>query len=149
MRFTLIFLFTFTLFSQSDEKVISSIFSKALTESKSYNWLDHLSNQIGGRLSGSLEAQKAVEWSKDELDKLGFDDVYLQPVMVPTWIRGPKEFALIETEPGITFNVNITALGGSVATPSVGLKANVIELTSLEELKVLGKEKIDGKIVFF
>ena len=65
MRFTLIFLFTFTLFSQSDEKVISSIFSKALTESKSYNWLDHLSNQIGGRLSGSLEAQKAVEWSKD------------------------------------------------------------------------------------
>ena len=149
MRFTLIFLFTFTLFSQSDEKVISSIFSKALTESKSYNWLDHLSNQIGGRLSGSLEAQKAVEWSKDELDKLGFDDVYLQPVMVPTWIRGPKEFALIETEPGITFNVNITALGGSVATPSVGLKANVVEITDLEELKVLGKEKIDGKIVFF
>ena len=55
--------------------------------------------------------------------------------MVPTWVRGPKEFALIETEPGITFNVNITALGGSVATPSVGLKANVIEVFGLEELK--------------
>ena len=69
--------------------------------------------------------------------------------MVPTWVRGPKEFALIETEPGITFNVNITALGGSVATPSVGLKANVIEVFGLEELKALGKDKIDGKIVFF
>ena len=149
MRFIVIFLFTVTLSSQTDEKIISSIFSKALTESKSYNWLNYLSNQIGGRLSGSLEAQKAVEWSKNELDKLGFDDVYLQPVMVPTWIRGPKEFALIETEPGITFNVNITALGGSVATPSVGLKASVVEVTGLEELKGLGKEKIDGKIVFF
>ena len=76
MRFIVIFLFTVTLSSQTDEKVISSIFSKALTESKSYNWLNYLSNQIGGRLSGSLEAQKAVEWSKNELDKLGFDDVY-------------------------------------------------------------------------
>ena len=149
MRYLVLFLLSFSLFSQSDEEVISSIFSTALTESKSYNWLDHISNQIGGRLSGSLEAQKAVEWSKSELDKLGFDKVYLQPVMVPTWVRGPKEFALIETEPGITFNVNITALGGSVATPSVGLKANVIEVFGLEELEALGKEKMDGKIVFF
>ena len=60
--------------------------------------------------------------------------------MVPTWVRGPKEFALIETEPGITFNVNITALGGSVACTSVGLKANVIEVFGLEELEALGKE---------
>ena len=149
MRYLVLFLLSFSLFSQSDEEVISSIFSTALTESKSYNWLDHISNQIGGRLSGSLEAQKAVEWSKSELDKLGFDKVYLQSVMVPTWVRGPKEFALIETEPGITFNVNITALGGSVSTPSVGLKANVIEVFGFEELKALGKEKIDGKIVFF
>ena len=149
MRYLVLFLLSFGLFSQSDEEVISSIFSTALTESKSYNWLDHISNQIGGRLSGSLEAQKAVEWSKSELDKLGFDKVYLQSVMVPTWVRGPKEFALIETEPGITFNVNITALGGSVSTPSVGLKANVIEVFGLEELEALGKEKIDGKIVFF
>ena len=149
MRYLVLFLLSFSLFSQSDEEVISSIFSTALTESKSYNWLDLISNQIGGRLSGSLEAQKAVEWSKSELDKLGFDKVYLQPVMVHTWVRGPKEFALIETEPGITFNVNITALGGSVATPSVGLKANVIEVFGLEELQALGKEKIDGKIVFF
>ncbi|GIR98267.1 MAG: hypothetical protein CM15mP101_06370 [Flavobacteriaceae bacterium] len=57
----------FQSFFTNDEEIISSIFSTALTESKSYNWLDHISNQIGGRLSGSLEAQKAVEWSKSEL----------------------------------------------------------------------------------
>jgi hypothetical protein len=120
-----------------------------LTKSKAYSWLDYLSNQIGGRLSGSLEAERAVEWGKAELEKLNFDKVWLQPVMVPRWVRGPKEFALIETEPGITFNVPIAALGGSVATPSVGLKAEVIEVFSLKELEELGKEKIDGKIVFF
>ena len=132
-----------------DDIVIKDIFKTSLTKSKAYSWLDYLSNQIGGRLSGSLEAERAVEWGKAELEKLNFDKVWLQPVMVPRWVRGPKEFALIETEPGITFNVPIAALGGSVATPSVGLKAEVIEVFSLKELEELGKEKIDGKIVFF
>ena len=146
-------LFIFIFFSQfsytQDDILIKDIFNTSLTKSKAYSWLDYLSNQIGGRLSGSLEAERAVEWGKAELEKLNFDKVWLQPVMVPRWVRGPKEFALIETEPGITFNVPIAALGGSVATPSVGLKAEVIEVFSLKELEELGKEKIDGKIVFF
>ena len=83
------------------------------------------------------------------MEKLNLDRVWLQPVLVPKWVRGPKEFALIETEPGVTFNVPITALGGSVATPSVGLKAEVVEVQNFEELAVLGRENIDGKIVFF
>ena len=83
------------------------------------------------------------------MEKLNLDRVWLQPVLVPKWVRGPKEFALIETEPGVTFNVPITALGGSVATPSVGLKAEVVEVQNFEELAILGRENIDGKIVFF
>ena len=148
------FLFLFllincNLINSQDETIIKNIFDAGFTKSKAYSWLDYLSNEIGGRLSGSYEAELAVKWSKKELDKLNFDKVWLQPVMVPRWVRGPKEFALIETEPGITFNVPVAALGGSVATPSVGIKSNVIELQSIAELEILGKEKIDGKIVFF
>ena len=148
----LLFLFLLincNLISSQDEIIIKNIFDAGFTKSKAYSWLDYLSNQIGGRLSGSFEAELAVKWSKKELDKLNFDKVWLQPVMVPRWVRGPKEFALIETEPGVTFNVPVAALGGSVATPSVGIKSNVIELQSIAELEILGKENIDGKIVFF
>ena len=60
--------------------------------------------------------------------------------MVPKWVRGPKEFALIETEPGVTFDVDVCALGGSVATPSVGIKSNVIEVSAFEDLKNLEKK---------
>ena len=142
------FLFLNLSFSQ-DDLFIKNVFDAGFTKSKAYTWLDYLSNEIGGRLSGSYEADLAVKWSKSELEKLDFDKVWLQPVMVPRWVRGPKEFALIETEPGITFDVPVAALGGSVATPSVGIKSNVIEVMSLEELEKLGKEIIDGKIVFF
>jgi hypothetical protein len=152
-KFTLFFLLFVVYFSyaqqQRDSLMLKSIYKTALLNGQAYDWLDYLTNQIGGRLSGSLNAERAVEWSKEELEKLNLDRVWLQPVLVPKWVRGPKEFALIETEPGVTFNVPITALGGSVATPSVGLKAEVVEVQNFEELAVLGRENIDGKIVFF
>jgi len=133
----------------SDKEQLKTFFDTSLLNGQAYEWLDYLTNRIGSRLSGSLGAERAVAWTKAALDALGLDRVYLQPVKVPKWVRGAKEFALIETAPGVTFNVPITALGGSVATPSVGLKAFVVEVQGIEELKALGREQIEGKIVFF
>ncbi|WP_136468413.1 M20/M25/M40 family metallo-hydrolase [Flagellimonas onchidii] len=148
-------LFTFLLvsapiFSQTeDEKQIRAIYDQALTDGKAYDWLNHLSNQIGGRLSGSVQAQQAIDYTKGQLDSLGLDRVWLQPVMVPKWVRGTPEFAFIESKPGLTTNVPICALGGSVATPDRGIKASVIEVEGIEDLEKLGREKINGKIVFY
>ena len=135
--------------AQSDEDQLRAIYTAALTEGKSYEWLDYLSNQIGSRLSGSSGAQRAVEWTKSELDSLGFDNVWLQPVMVPRWVRGTPEYAFIEASLGQTTQVPICALGGSIATPMGGIKAEVIEVQSIAELKDLGASKIGGKIVFY
>jgi hypothetical protein len=139
----------FFVFSQTDEKVISEIYTNSLTNGQSYSWLDHLSNNIGSRLSGSLGAEKAVEWTKEELETMGLDKVWLQPVMVPKWVRGVPEFAYIETSPGKTIKVNICALGGSISTPPTGLKSKIIEVSGVDELEKLGAENIEGKIVFF
>ncbi len=144
-----LFLSLFSVSAQSDEEVIRTIYDQSLSNGKSYEWLDYLSNEIGGRLSGSLNAEKAVAYTKEELDKLGLDKVWLQPVMVPKWTRGVPEYAFIESTPGNTTQVNICALGGSIATPDSGLKAHVIEVQTIEELKELGKEAVEGKIVFF
>ncbi|WP_407659259.1 M28 family peptidase [Maribacter dokdonensis] len=136
--------------SQSkDEVQIKKMYDLALTEGKGYEWLNYLSNQIGGRLSGSVQAQQGVDYTKSQLDSLGVDRVWLQPVMVPKWVRGTPEFAYFETTPGITTNVAICALGGSVATPPKGIKANIIEVEGVEQLTTLGKDEIEGKIVFF
>tara|TARA_Y100000991_G_scaffold213932_1_gene200573 strand:+ start:37687 stop:39042 length:1356 start_codon:yes stop_codon:yes gene_type:complete len=140
---------TINIFSQSDEKIIREIYTNSLTNGKSYEWLDYLSNQIGSRLSGSLNAERAVKWTKSEMELMGFDNVWLQPVMVPKWVRGAPEFAYIETAPGKTTKVNICALGGSISTPDAGLKAELVEVKSFDELNELGKEKIEGRIVFY
>ncbi|MFS4467316.1 M28 family peptidase [Maribacter sp. 2210JD10-5] len=132
----------------TDEVQLKKIYDEALTNGKAYHWLNHLSNQIGGRLSGSIQAQQAVDYTKMQLDSLGLDKVWLQPVMVPKWVRGVPEFAYFETTPGITTDVPICALGGSIATPQQGIKANIIEVNGIQELSKLGREKIEGKIVF-
>lgn len=146
---TLIFFLPLFIFAQTeDEKNIREIYTQSLTNGKSYEWLDYLSNQIGGRLSGSLNAERAVEYTKTELESLGLDKVWLQPVMVPKWTRGVKEYAYIESAPGKITPVNICALGGSVATPEGGLRGQMVEVNGIQELQAFGKEKLEGKIVF-
>jgi hypothetical protein len=135
--------------AQTDSEIIKTIYNTSLSNGNSYEWLRYLSNNIGGRLSGSLNAERAVAYTKEELDKLGLDKVWLQPVMVPKWTRGLPEFSFIETLPGKTTSVNICALGGSIATPAGGIKANLVEVNSIEELQILDRNTVEGKIVFF
>jgi len=143
---------SFTLSSQelNDHKVfIDKVYNEALSNGQSYEWLDYLSNEIGGRLSGSINYDRSVKWGKDELNLIGIDSVWLQPVMIPKWVRGAPEYAHIESSPGNTISVPIAALGGSISTPSIGISANVIEVKSFDELNNIGKDSISGKIIFF
>jgi len=133
--------------NKKDSLQIKSIFDTALTNGKSYEWLRDLTQNIGGRLSGSPEAQQAVEWSEQLMKDQGFDKVWLQPVMVPHWVRGEKEIANY-TSNGIKIDVPVCALGGSIATPKEGVSGEIIEVFSVAEAEKLG-EKLRGKIVFF
>jgi len=147
--YSLLFLSTTILQAQSpNEKMLKDLYHNVLTQAHCYAWLDDLSNKIGARPSGSLSAQKGVEYVKAQLETLGLDKVYLQEVMVPHWERGQKEIAYILINNKKT-PVPICALGGSVATGKRGLLAPVIEVHGIEELKQLGTDKVKGKIVFF
>ena len=136
-------------FSQStsqDSLEIRKIYDMALLNGQAYQWLDHLSNNIGPRLSGSYNAERAVQYTKKELEDLGLDKVWLQSVMVPKWVRGAKEVAYVEVASDSRRDVKITALGGSI---SGSVKAEVIEVQGIEDLVNYGENKIKGKIVFF
>jgi hypothetical protein len=130
-----------------DSTQLKTLFNSVLKEGKSYEWLRDLTQNIGGRLSGSPEAAKAVVWGEALMNSVGLDSVWLQPVRVPHWVRGEKEIANYTTN-GKQKNVPICALGFSIATPDTGILAEVIEVKSLEEATILG-EKMKGKIVFF
>lgn len=146
---SLLFVNSVALFAQNkDEQFFKEIYNSALTKSQCYSWLDHLSNDVGSRLSGSVGAEKAVQYTKSQMETLGFDKVYLQEVMVPHWVRGEKETAYIQDNK-TKVKVPICALGGSIATPKNGVTAEVVEIHSFDEMKALGADRIKGKIVFY
>lgn len=144
----LFLLFSSSAYAQSsDSLLIRKIFEESLVNGMSYHWLGEICTTIGGRVSGSPQAEMAVNYIKRELDQLALDKVYLQDVMVPHWVRGKKESAYF-TKDKEKIAVNICALGGSIATPPNGLLASVVEVHNFEELTALGRENVQGKIVF-
>lgn len=151
MLFSLIFIVAFSpnfnknKSNEEDTKMIKKFFDEALVNAESYKNLEHLCLNIGPRLSGSKNAQKAVEWTKKVMEDYGFDKVFLQEVLVPHWERGAKEEAKIVDN---NLNLNMLAIGGSEPTPAAGITAEVIEVQSLDEVDELG-EKVKGKIVFY
>ncbi len=144
-------LVSFTAFSQDkNEAFIRKIYDEALANGQSYEMLEYLTTQIGHRLSGSPQAAAAVEWTRQQMEQLGFDTVYLQPVMVPHWVRGQKEIVrLINSSTQGSIELNSLALGNSVGSGPEGVSAEVVEVQNFDELDQLGKAGVQGKIVFF
>lgn len=130
------------------EETIRTIYDKALDGSSCYENLRYMCKEIGGRLSGSENAEESVEWVYELLQGMNLDRVEKQPCMVPHWERGNPESAWFKSDEG-KFKVPVCALGGSIKTSKKGLKAQVIEVFSLDEVKALDPKEVKGKIVFF
>ena len=161
MRFSLVvlisaFVFNFSFSQSSDASIdedafyVRKIYDEVLTNSPSMNWLKYLTKNIGPRLAGSPQAAAAVEYTRQLMEELGFDTVYLQPCLVPHWTREGKEtVTIVNSSSRGSISLNALSLGNSVATPKGGITAEVIEVFSLDTLNTLGRENIAGKIVFF
>lgn len=129
-------------FSQStEERIIDHI----LNQSQAYETLAHLTDDIGPRLSGSRNAELAVRWTTQRFRDWGID-VRNERVMVPHWVRGEERGSLVSHR---NQHLVLTSLGGSVATPANGITAEVVEVSSYEQLDQLGRAGIRGKIVFY
>lgn len=142
-------LFPLLLTAQKHEENIKKIFDETLTNSPIHENLRVLCKEIGNRLSGSPEAAAAVEYTKQLMESYDFDEVYLQPVMVPHWVRGAQEKARVVNSNKLgSFDMTCTALGNSIGTGPGGLVGEVIEVSGIEEVNKLGKQ-VEGKIVFY
>ena len=143
---------TLTMEAQTDEDAffIRSVYDQALSHGQAYPWLYHLTTDIGGRLAGSPQAAAAVEYTRQMLDTMGLDTVYLQACEVPRWVRGNPEVVRVAQSAMGSFDLKATALGNSVGTGPDGIAAEIVEVKSFDELDALGaRGSVKGKIVFF
>src|SRR5687767_6447221 len=108
-------------FSQkNDSASIRRIVNETLINGTAYENLRKLCKQVGHRLAGSPQYIKAAKMVASMFREMGVDTVYMQPVMVPRWIRGEKERGHIISG-GKKSELRLLALGNSVGTGPKGI----------------------------
>ena len=121
------------------------IIGAALTSDVAYKRLAWLTDRIGNRLSGSESLTRAIEWAAAEMKHDKLDNVRMEKVMVPHWVRGEESLELIEP---VGRKLSMLGLGNSVGTPPAGVTAEAVVVRTFDELEALG-ERVRGKIVVF
>ena len=153
MKKLIVLLTILPLFSYAQTKdsvMIKRLSDEILRNGKAYDLLYQLTKQVGGRLAGSPQFAKAVQWGKITLEQQGADKVYLQECMLPHWVRGGKDQASItELDHKKTNRVlDVLALGNSLGTNGKTITAEVLMVANFEELEKR-KAEVKGKIVYY
>jgi carboxypeptidase Q len=136
--------------SQKDDSVfIKKISDEILTHGKAYTLLHYLTKNIGGRLAGSPQYNKAAQWGLQTMQQFGADTVFFQECLVPHWVRGKGDYATLLNTNNTRFKkqLNMVAIGNSLGSNKT-IKAPIIVINSFQELEER-KNEIKGKIVFY
>src|SRR5687767_14723563 len=107
--------------------------------------LAELTDTYGQRLSGSDNLNRAIAWAVETMKKDGLDNVRTERVMIPKWVRGNESLEIINPP---HHEIPMLGLGGSIATPPHGIDADVMVVSSGEDLAKRAAEA-KGKIVLF
>lgn len=136
--------------SNADSVYIKKISDEIMLNGKAHDLLRELTKGIGGRLAGSVQYTKAVQWGEASLKKLGADKVFLQECMMPNWKRGGKDLAAVVLQNGKKTNrsLDVLALGNSLGTGGKPLVAEVVAVQDFDEMEAK-KDQLKGKIVYF
>jgi hypothetical protein len=126
--------------------VVGKLIDAALADTEGYNRLAYLCYRIGNRLSGSASLEQAIAWSAEQMKAAGLSNVRVIPVKVPHWVRGAESGRMVAP---LDKPLHMLGLGMSVGTPPGGITADVVAVSSFDELAGLGREKVQGKIVVY
>lgn len=122
-----------------------SLRERALKDPAAYAFVADLTTQIGPRLAGGENDQRARDWTIARFKALGFDKVWSEPVTFPKWVRRSESAQILAP---YAQHLSVTALGGSPATPKGGLRGQLVAFKDFPALEAATAENVKGKIVY-
>ncbi len=117
----------------------------AMAGSPAFSIVESLTTEVGPRLAGSKSEQRAREWGVTKMKDLGLQNVRIEAFEMPGWERGIEKAEMLSPFPQ---PLVITALGGSVATPEIGLQGEVVVFENLQALEQAAEGSLRGKIAY-
>ena len=121
------------------------LIAAATADQFAWDRLAELTDTYGQRLSGSDNLNRAIAWAVETMKKDGLDNVHTERIMIPRWVRGNESLEIVNPPHHV---IPMLGLGGSIATPAAGIEADVMVVSSGDELMKRSAEA-RGKIVLF
>jgi carboxypeptidase Q len=107
--------------AQAGPKIIAN----ALGASPLAENLRRLTDEIGGRLSGSPAMARAAQWAVAAFRDAGIDDVHTEKFTIPhTWSEGPTHIEILSPS---GFPAHGISVAWSPATPPGGIEADLVD----------------------
>ena len=133
-------------YTRADLSAASTLRERALSDATGWQLVESLTTEVGARFAGSAGDRAAVVWAEREMKRLGLSNVRTMDVVVPHWIRGEAELAIVSPSPQL---MPTLALGGSIGTPEQGIEADAVMVKDIAALTALPEDAVKGRIVFF
>ena len=122
----------------------SKLIETALGGTYGYDITESLTTEVGQRMAGTEAEARARDWAVAKFEEIGLENVRIEPFTIPGWERGAETASILSPYPQ---NLEITALGYSVATPAGGIEAEIVYFSELDALQNT-TEDLTGKIAF-
>ncbi len=107
-------------------KKLAAVAGAGTMETHTYEFLEELSDNIGGRVTGSPEAAKAIDWGVEKMQSIGLENVHKEPFkMLRGWKRISADAEIVAP---IHRRVMIDSLGWVGSTPTGGVEAAVVSV---------------------
>ena len=131
---------------EATKAALVKIAGEGLVESHAFEYLTQLSDDVGARVTGSPESQKAVDWSLSKMRAIGLENVHAEKFQIwRGWRRGTAQAEL--TAP-IHRRLSVDAMGWTGSTPAAGAESELVA-ANIFNLVAETKDpaKFTGKII--
>ncbi|HEU4391861.1 MAG TPA: M20/M25/M40 family metallo-hydrolase, partial [Blastocatellia bacterium] len=127
---------------QASAKLVGSI----LVNGRSMDYLKTLTDQFGGRLTGSPAYQRSAEWAAQQFREAGIKNVKLEAwTMLSGWNRGWARGRMVVP---MDRPLHVESLGWAPSTPAGGVKSEVVRFSELAPDKIKAQsDKLKGRAV--
>lgn len=125
---------------------LTKIAGEGMMNSHAFDYLMELSDNVGARVTGTPEAQKAIDWGIAKMRSIGLENVHAEKWQLwRGWRRGTADAELLSP---IRHKLHVDAMGWTGSTLATGVEGEVVAMNLFDlENETKNVARLKGKIV--
>src|SRR5215470_10208882 len=124
---------------------LTRIAGEGMMNSHAFGFLTELSDDIGGRVTGTSAERKAEEWGAAKMRSIGLENVHTEKYMIwRGWTRGTAEGEILAP---VRHKLHVDAMGWTGSTPAGGAEGEVVTVNLFDiDKEIKSASRLKGKV---